>query len=98
MNNNNKDNVWIGIGINFFQNTTEYSNFQKVNNFLVDKFGSKYVFNPVTNQPHLNLYDIDVPRENLKSIEKELDIISKQFSVFVVNTKGVNYFPFFFQT
>jgi len=68
--------VWVGIGTNWTIGDNEHQTFFELNKWLVDHHNSRIIFNS-TNQPHLNYYDLDVPKENLASIEGELQNIAE---------------------
>lgn len=85
---NNKDCFWIGIGINISSEDSEYQELLELNQYLVEKFGSKYAFNPINNQPHINLYDIDVPQSNLKEVEIALERTPEHAKSFPIATNN----------
>lgn len=88
----NNDCVWIGIGINIKSGDEGYEEFIKLNNDLVQNYGSTFVFDAETNQPHINLYDLDIPKANLGNIESELQEIASQFNPFSVQLNNTTFF------
>lgn len=93
MNNKNKEEcVWIGIGINITPSDHNYGELLKLNTFLVEKYGSTFIFDPKTNQPHINLYDLDVPKDNLEHIERVLQEIVKDSKSFRIEFDKIDSF------
>lgn len=87
-----KNDVWVGIGINFTQEDSGYNELVALNGLLVRKHGSKHVFRPVKNLPHINLYDINVPKDNLSLIASTLISISERNKGFSVFSNKIGYF------
>jgi len=90
----NEECVWIGIGVNVTPDDPGYGEFIQLNKNLVQQDESTFVFDVVSNQPHLNLYDLDVPKDNLVHIESELQQIANSFKFFTVKFGGVNYYSY----
>lgn len=86
--------VWVGIGINFMLDDPCYKEFFQLNRFLVDNRGSTFVFNAVTNQPHINLYDVDVPRDNLADIKVALQQVAQTAKPFIFQLDKFDCFDF----
>lgn len=86
------ESVWIGIGINITPSDIGYEELLRLNKRLVVQYGSSYIFDPVSNQPHINLYDLNVPEKNLIQIETELKKIADNFKEFFVDLKEISYF------
>lgn len=84
--------VWIGIGINITAHEEEYESLLKINEILVKKYGSTYKFDPIFQQPHLNLYDIDIPYSNLGKVKNKLQEITNNSRAFIIKLEGISYF------
>lgn len=94
MSSNGNNGVWIGIGFIFFPGDSEYSDLLDLNAFLTSQYGNTYSFDEKTRLPHVNLYDFDLPKENLKKVEERLEKIASKFKKFELNVKGTNFFSF----
>ncbi|MEK6855812.1 MAG: 2'-5' RNA ligase family protein [Nanoarchaeota archaeon] len=84
--------VWIGIGMDI-KDKELYEECKKINKKLVKEYGSSIIFSK-NNMPHLNLYDLSVPKKNLPEIVKRLKKIALNRESFDVDITGINYFPF----
>ena len=84
--------IWIGIGFDILKKSELYYDIIEVNKILVKKYGSKTDLNK--NYPHLNLYDLSIPKENLKEIILKIKTILINQKSFIIKIKKVNYFPF----
>lgn len=82
--------IWVGIGLDIHPNEPEYRQIVTLSNQLND---GDY-FDPVSNPPHVNLYDFDLPKADLSMLEEALDAIATKHSQQELNVNGVNYFPF----
>ncbi len=82
--------VWIGIGVPVPEKSALHENLAAMSDFLATRFGDGVgsdVF-------HLNLYDLAVPKENLKTI---IDLLSERVGGkqrFTTKVEGVGSFPF----
>jgi 2'-5' RNA ligase len=85
--------VWIGIGTNIKKEDNLYIECKAINNLLTKKYGNLILFSK-TNEPHLNLYDLDIPKKNLKQIKDIIQKIASNYDSFELKIKSVNYFPF----
>lgn len=92
-NKSNQNCLWIGIGIDVSEGTELNRTVVKMNNLLAEKYGANKDF-AESNHPHLNLYDLSVPRGNLELIIRKVREISESQKSFEVGIKKVNYFPF----
>ncbi|MFA5092075.1 MAG: 2'-5' RNA ligase family protein [Candidatus Paceibacterota bacterium] len=82
----------MGIGIDILKKSELYYDIIETNKILVKKYGSKTDLNK--NCPHLNLYDLSIPKENLKYIILKIKEILVDQKPFIIKTKKVNYFSF----
>ncbi len=86
--------VWVGIGVNFMPADAGYKEFADASRLLVDKYGSTFSFDPKVNQPHLNLYDVDIPATNLANIEVAVQQIAENTTPFDIELSGIKSFEF----
>lgn len=86
--------IWIGIGLNVKQNNPIYNDISKLNDFLCKQYNCKYFFDPVKNQPHINLYDVDIPSKNLDLVKESLADIAKAENEISINLGEVKTFEF----
>jgi len=86
--------VWVGIGINFMPADVGYKEFVDINRLLTDKYGSTFSFDPTVNQPHLNLYDVDIPATNLADVEVAIQQIAENTTPFDIELSGIKSFEF----
>jgi len=93
---NQEDNrlVWVGIGVNFMSADAGYKELADVNRLLVDKYGSTFSFDPKVNQPHLNIYDVDIPATNLADVEVAIQQIAENTTPFDIELSGIKSFEF----
>ena len=70
------DKNWVGIGINFKPNSIPFNKFVNLNEILVQKYKSKIILDE-NNNPHVNLYDIDIPSKNTDTIISKLEKFEK---------------------
>ena len=89
----NQDCVWVGIGVNIQKSTSLYQTCLRLNKVLRKEYGSTLRFLG-SEVPHLNLYDLDVPRDNLRTIVERLQTLLQGQKSFNVKIKPLNYFPF----
>jgi len=88
----NNQCVWIGIGINVSSKDSEYDSLINLNTHLTKEYANTLILNSSTNQPHVNLYDLDVPEDNLKEIESTLERIVNSSNYFKTNINNVSFF------
>jgi len=86
--------VWVGIGINFMPADVGYKEFVDINRLLTDKYGSTFSFDSKVNQPHLNLYDVDIPATNLADVEVAFQQIAESTTLFGIELSGIKSFEF----
>jgi len=86
---NNNTCTWIGIGIDLPKQSGVYRDVVMFNKLLVKNYGIKKDF-----YPHLNIYDLSVPKENLKAIIEKLKAFVSTQKSFKIKTKKINFFPF----
>ena len=86
--------VWVGIGVNFMPDDVGYKEFADANRLLVDKYGSTFGFDPKVNQPHVNLYDVDIPVTNLADVEVAVQQIAENTTSFDIELSGIKSFEF----
>lgn len=86
--------IWAGVGVNFIPGDPCYREFVDFNKLLVERYSSTFIFDAVTNQPHINLYDIDVPCENLADIEVALQQVAQTTKPFIAQLDKVDCFDF----
>ena len=86
--------VWVGIGVNFMPADVGYKEFADANRLLVDKYGSTFGFDPKVNQPHVNLYDVDIPVTNLADVEVAIQQIAENTIPFDIELSGIKSFEF----
>jgi 2'-5' RNA ligase len=89
----NQNCIWVGIGIDVSEETELNRVVVEMNNLLAEKYGASKDFTG-SNHPHLNLYDLSVPIENLELIIEKVREISEINKGFEVEIGEVNYFPF----
>ncbi|MEW5805314.1 MAG: 2'-5' RNA ligase family protein [Patescibacteria group bacterium] len=89
----NQNCIWVGIGIEVPMGSQICREIIKANNLLVDKYRAKKGFSG-SKHPHLNLYDLSVPNENIRLIAEKLKGISKTQKSFTVKIEDINYFHF----
>lgn len=90
---NTQNCVWIGIGVDISEGTELYQGVVKMNSLLIGKYGAEGGF-AGSEHPHLNLYDLSVPRENLKAIvERVKEVVSTQKN-FAVKIGAIRRFSF----
>lgn len=87
----NQNCIWIGIGIDVPEDIQRIV--VRMNDLLADKYGANKYFSE-NKHPHLNLYDLNVPRKNLELIVDKVRKISESQEKFEVEIEKVNYFPF----
>lgn len=87
------DKNWIGIGINFKPNSAPFNKFVNLNEILVQKYKSKIILDE-NNNPHINLYDIDIPSRNIDAIISKLEKFVKNKEKFDVDLSKVKNFKF----
>ncbi len=86
---NSKDCIWIGIGIDLPKQSNVYRDVVKFNKQLVKNYGIKKDF-----YPHLNIYDLSVPKDNLKAIIKKLKAFVSAQKSFKIKIGKINSFSF----
>jgi len=84
--------IWIGIGIDVNKNSKFYSDLTLMNG-LLKKYENEIIFSE-NNLPHLNLYDFDIPKNNLEIIIARIGKVISKTKKFSLKIKGVNYFNF----
>lgn len=89
----NESCIWIGVGTDIPKESALYHTVKDANGLLVKKYNGKDGF-AGSECPHLNLYDLSVPKENVNSIIEKIKEIAKEQRSFTVKTGKVNYFPF----
>src|SRR3989344_7973333 len=89
----NQNCIWMGIGIDIPEGSEIYRRIIEMNDLLVEKYDSKKDF-AGSEHPHLNIYDLSVPRENTKLITERVKTISENQRSFTATIKGVDYFSF----
>ncbi len=91
---NNSKLVWAGIGVNFMPADVCYKELVDINRLLVNNYGSTFGFDSKVNQPHLNLYDVDVPATNLSDVEVAVQKIAENTMPFDIELDGIKSFDF----
>ncbi len=86
---NSKDYAWIGIGVDLPKQSNIYRDIVKFNKLLVKNYGIKKDF-----YPHLNIYDLSVPKDNMKAIVKKLKAFVSTQKSFKIKTGKINSFSF----
>ena len=89
----NQNCTWVGIGTDVSGESEIYRKIIETNDLLVTKYGAKKDF-AGSEHPHLNLYDLSVPNENVELIAKKIKQISEEQRSFEAKVKGINYFHF----
>ena len=89
----NKNCIWIGIGTDVKKESSLYRTLKAANTQLVKEHKGKDSF-AGSDYPHLNFYDLSVPRENLNIITRKINEIAVDQKSFVLKIGKVNYFPF----
>ncbi len=89
---NNQNCVWIGISVDI-EKLELRRDIVEMNNLLVGEYGANKSF-AGGECPHLNLYDLSVPRENLELIVKKVKEMTESQKIFEIEMGKVNYFPF----
>ena len=85
--------VWIGIGVEIKEETSLYKECLKINRLLSDEYGAQINFSD--NQvPHLNIYDLSIPEENISSVTNVLATIVDSLRKFSIKINMVGHFPF----
>jgi len=85
--------VWIGIGVEIKKGTNLYKECLEINGFFSREHGSKIIFSD-NEVPHLNIYDLSVPEENISSISQALRSIVDNQGKFTVKINSIGHFPF----
>jgi len=70
-----------------------YRKIVQMNDLLAMKYDAKKDF-AGSEHPHLNLYDLSAPNENVKLIAERVKTISENQKSFSIKIKGINYFHF----
>ncbi len=86
-----KDCIWIGVGIDIKPNDSYYPIIARMSEILKQQYGSNYklsTFNP----PHINLYDIDIPKSNLEKVSRLLGQIAEKREYFPVKLTSIDSF------
>jgi len=91
--NESKKCVWIGIGSDVQKESNLYAECININKLLSERYGNSVRFSEVE-APHLNFYDLDVPKNNLNEIVLEISKIASDTRRFNLQIKTINYFPF----
>ena len=86
-----KEGIWIGIGIDVKPEDGCYVAIIQLNEILKQKYASKYNFD-MTNLPHINLYDIDIPKVNLEKASRSLQQIAEKWRYFPVKLTSIDSF------
>ncbi len=89
----NQNCIWIGIGVDVLEGSGLYGRIIEMNCLLVEKYGAEKNF-AGSEHPHLNLYDLSVPKENVELITESIKSISEEQRSFTVKIRGINYFHF----
>ena len=89
----NKKCVWIGIGVKIHKEAKLCYECREMSQFLYEKYENLIMFSK-TNEPHLNIHDLDVPKDNLNLIADKIRTIISNQTVFEVKIKQINYFTF----
>jgi 2'-5' RNA ligase len=83
---------WIGIGVDVERGKLN-DECVAMNAMLKTQYGSSIDFSG-KDVPHLNLYDLSVPTENISTIEKNLEKIAGETKPISIEIESVGYFPF----
>lgn len=86
-----KNSTWIGIATNFSIEESCYEQLIKLNELVVEKYDGRAKFSPLW-EPHLNYYDLDVPKRYLDDIKDILQDIAKNQTPFNIKTDGIKHF------
>jgi 2'-5' RNA ligase len=89
----NKTCVWIGIGANIPETSRLGEAIGAAHALLRKKYDSRPGFSG-SSRSHLNLYDLSVPRQNLKAVVETVKMIAAAQKSFTLRTGEVDYFPF----
>ena len=93
MNNSNVKCEWLGIGSDVWKESELFKEITIINEILNSKYNGVSVFSD-TNRPHLNMYDLDVPTENIPQVISELEDLLKDRSGIKTVISKLEYFPF----
>ena len=85
--------TWVGIGVELDTNFRLYNELITLNNEIADYDNKSFKFSAL-NQPHLNLYDLDLPKENLQKIITILKDGTKGVQTFEAQITGIKAFDF----
>jgi len=85
--------IWIGIGVDIKKKDNLYKEWTSINKILSNGSANTLSFSE-NRLAHLNLYDLDIPKDNLNKIQEELNKIATQMKSFGVPIKAVRHFPF----
>ncbi len=88
------NNIWIGVGLNVRPSNPIYNDIFNLNYFLDKEYNCKYLFDPVKNQPHINLYDVDIPSKNLNLVKESLSDIVKSENEISIDLGEIKTFEF----
>jgi 2'-5' RNA ligase len=86
-----KECVWIGVGIDIKPEDSYYPEIVKLSEILKQQYGSNYEFS-TSNPPHINLYDIDIPKTNLEKASRSLERIAEKWKHFSVKLASIDFF------
>ena len=86
--------IWFGVGIDVKSTDEAYSSIIELNELLKQKYGSNYIFNSINNPPHINLYDIDIPSENLEDVDQTLKKLAKQYKPLSIELSTIDSFRY----
>lgn len=82
--------VWIGIGIDIAPSDSIFSQLTQLNSQLNQEFASPYNLELIP--PHINLYDLDIPKDNLDKVDEALKEIAQKFQGFSLKLSNVSFF------
>lgn len=85
--------AWIGIGVELSNNNSLNKECLEISNRIREINPPSTTFTK-SNRPHLNLYDLDVPEENIYLISNKLNSVLKDFTSFTVKVNNIGYFVF----
>lgn len=81
--------IWVGIGISIQENKELYCIIKKLEKILAARYKIK-----ISNDPHINLYDLSIPEENIENTVEKIKAIANIQKKFIVEIGKVNCFLF----